>query len=85
MALSELERAILDFEREWVLETGAKNDAIRARLAVTPARFYKMRKALIDSDEALEYDPLLVRRLRRTGESRRRSRFEGRSAGQPPR
>jgi hypothetical protein len=85
MALSDLERAILEFERDWVLETGSKDAAIRDRLAVSPSIFYKLRRSLIDSDEALEYEPLVVRRLRRDGDDRRRAKFEGRTAGQPPR
>ena len=85
MALSDHERGILDFEREWALETGSKDAAIRERLGISPSVFYRVRRSLIASGEALDYDPLLVRRLRRDGEDRRRARFEGRSAGQPPR
>ena len=80
MGLSELERAILDFERTWVLETGSKDAAIREQLAISPTAFYKMRRALIDSDDALGYEPLVVRRLRRDLDERRRVRFHGRSA-----
>jgi hypothetical protein len=79
MALSDQERAILDFEREWVLETGNKDAAIRDRLGISASAYYKVRRALIDSDEALDYEPLVVRRLRRHEEHRRRARFEGRS------
>ncbi len=85
MALSDQERAILDFERGWVLESGVKDAAIRDRLGLSPSVFYRVRRALVACDDALEYDPLLVRRLRRDGEDRRRARFEGRSAGQPRR
>jgi hypothetical protein len=80
MALSDLERAILEFERDWVLETGSKDAAIRKRLAVSPSVFYKLRRTLMDSDEALEYEPLVVRRLRRDCDDRRRAKFEGRKA-----
>jgi hypothetical protein len=85
MALSDLEQAILDFEREWVLETGSKDAAVRERLGLAPSAYYKLRRTIIESDAALEYDPLVVRRLRRAGDKRRRVRFEGRTAGQPPR
>ncbi|HZN15697.1 MAG TPA: DUF3263 domain-containing protein [Acidimicrobiales bacterium] len=85
MALSDLEQAILDFERGWILETGSKDAAVRERLGLTPTAYYKLRRTVIDSDDALEYDPLLVRRLRRAEEHRRRVKFEGRTAGQPPR
>jgi hypothetical protein len=39
--------------------------------------------SLLESPEAIEYDPLVVRRLRRLRDRRRRARFEGRSADQP--
>jgi hypothetical protein len=68
-----------------VLETGPKDAAIRERLGLSPSAFYRVRRGLVDSDDALAYDPLLVRRLRRDGDDRRRARFEGRSAGQPRR
>lgn len=79
MALSDQERAILDFERDWVLEAGNKDAAIRERLGLSPSAFYRVRKQLIESDDALEYEPLVVRRLRRKEEHRRRAQFEGRS------
>lgn len=85
MALSERDIAILDFERTWWLEPGPKEQAIRERLVLSPTRYYQLLNELIDRPEADAYDPLVVRRLRRLRERRRRARFEGRSAGQPPR
>lgn len=83
MPLSDRDRAILDFEREWWTLDGSKEAAIRARFALSPARYYQLLAALIDTPDAMAYDPLLVRRLRRTRERRRRARFEGPSAKQP--
>lgn len=83
MELSERDRAILDFERTWWREGGSKAQAIRARLGVSPTRYYELVGALLDREEAQAYDPLVVRRLRRLREQRRRARFEGRSAGGP--
>ena len=40
---------------------------------------------LLDAPEALEYDPLVVRRLRRVRDRRRRARFEGRTVIEPRR
>ena len=85
MALSGRDIAILDFERTWWLEPGPKEQAIRERLVLSPTRYYQLLNELIDRPEADAYDPLVVRRLRRLRERRRRARFEGRSAGQPPR
>jgi Protein of unknown function (DUF3263) len=84
MGLSERERSILDFERTWWTEPGPKELAIRARFKLSPTTYYRALADLIDSPEAVAYDPLVVRRLRRLRDRRRRARYEGRSAGEPP-
>jgi hypothetical protein len=84
MALSERDRAILDFERSWWTEAGPKELAIRDRFDLSPTRYYQVLNELLESVDALAYDPLVVRRLRRMRDRRRRARFEGRSAGGPP-
>jgi Protein of unknown function (DUF3263) len=68
-------REILDFERGWWQDTGPKERAIRSRFGLSPARYYQLLNRLIDSPEALRYDPMLVRRLRRMRSARRRQRF----------
>lgn len=68
-------RDILDFERGWWREPGPKERAIRERFGLSAARYYQLLNRLIDSPEALRYDPMLVRRLRRLRSYRRRSRF----------
>jgi len=72
--------AILDFEREWWSLPGPKDQAIRDTLSLSPTRYYELLADLLDSEDALEYDPLVVRRLRRIRERRRRARWEGRPA-----
>ena len=84
MALSERDRAILDFERSWWAEPGPKEVTIRDRFGLSPTRYYQVLNELLDSEDAMEYDPLVVRRLRRLRDRRRRARFEGRSAGGRP-
>jgi len=84
MALSERDRAVLDFERSWWTAPGTKDVAIRDRFELSPTRYYQVLAALVDCADALTYDPLVVRRLRRLRERRRRARFEGRPAGEPP-
>jgi hypothetical protein len=84
MALSERDRAILDFERGWWLEAGSKETAIRQRLDLSPTRYRELLNDLVDSADALDYDPMVVRRLRKSRERRRQARFERRSAGEPP-
>ena len=69
-------RAILDFERSWWQGQGPKERAIRSRFGVSSARYYQLLNRLIDTPEALRYDPMLVKRLRRLRVDRRRQRFE---------
>jgi hypothetical protein len=66
---------ILDFERNWWKGSMRKEHAVRARFGISPARYYQLLNRLIDQPEALEHDPMLVQRLRRLRESRRRRRF----------
>ena len=84
MHLSELERAILDFERTWWTSPGSKESLIRGDLGISPTRYYRQLALLVEHDAALAYDPLVVRRLRRLRDRRRRARYEGRPAGEPP-
>jgi hypothetical protein len=81
MPLSARDRAILDFERGWWSLPGPKDQAIREHLDLSPARYYQVLADLLESGEALDYEPLVVRRLRRLRERRRRARWEGRPAG----
>jgi hypothetical protein len=84
MGLTERDRAILDFERTWWTEPGPKELAIRSRFDLSATRYYQVLSALIESAEATSYDPLVVLRLRRLRDRRRRARYEGRSASEPP-
>ncbi|MDQ7880231.1 DUF3263 domain-containing protein [Microbacterium sp. LMI12-1-1.1] len=70
MPLTDRDRAILDFEVEWRRHAGAKEEAIRAELGISPARYYQLLGRLIDTTEAQEHDPMLVKRLRRLREVR---------------
>jgi hypothetical protein len=83
--LTDRERAILDFERSWWLEDGTKEAAIRATLSLSPTRYYELLGRLVDRPAARAYDPLVILRLRRVRDRRRRARFEGRTAGTPRR
>ena len=82
MALTDRDRAILDFERSWWTETGPKDTAIRERFELSGTRYYQLLTELIDDQDALAYDPLVIRRLRRVRERRRRARVEGRPMSQ---
>jgi hypothetical protein len=84
MALSDTHRAIIDLERTWWTEPGPKERRIREALAMSPSAYYRALVGLLDDDDAMTYDPLVIRRVQRTRERRLRSRFEGRSAEGPP-
>lgn len=73
-ALSERDTEILEFERQWWKFAGAKEAAVREKFDMSSTRYYQVLNALIDKSEALEADPLLVRRLRRLRASRQRQR-----------
>src|SRR4051812_33905794 len=72
--LSERHEQILAFERQWWKYAGAKEQAIRELFALSATRYYQVVNALIDRPEALAYDAMLVKRLRRTRQSRQRAR-----------
>ncbi len=80
MGLSERDRAILEFEGSWWTERGPKEDAIKSHFGLSGTRYYQILGTLGDRQEAEEYAPLVVRRLRRERERRRRARYEGRRA-----
>jgi hypothetical protein len=72
--LDERSRQILDFEREaWKLRV-TKERAIRELFGFSPARYHQLLHRVIDRPEAVAYDPMLVRRLRRLRAERRRAR-----------
>jgi hypothetical protein len=72
--LSDRDRAILEFERQWWKYAGAKEQAIRDLFDMSATRYYQVLNQLIDSPGALEADPMLVKRLRRMRAARQRAR-----------
>ncbi|WP_433466751.1 DUF3263 domain-containing protein [Spirillospora sp. CA-128828] len=72
--LDERDRRILAFERQWWKHAGAKEQAIREMFDMSATRYYQLLNILIDRPEALECDPMLVKRLRRMRTQRQRSR-----------
>ncbi len=72
--LSEREVGILDFERRWWRHAGSKEQAIRDEFGLSATRYYQLLNRLLDRTEALAYDPMLVKRLRRLRASRSRAR-----------
>ena len=80
--LSAREQEILAFERHWWKYAGAKEQAVRELFDMSATRYYQVLNALIDRVEALEHDPMLVKRLRRVRHSRQRAR-SARRLGMP--
>lgn len=72
--LSDRDRRILEFERQWWKYSGAKDEAIRELFDFTPTRYYQVLNALLDNPDALACDPMLVKRLRRMRSARTRER-----------
>lgn len=72
--LTEIDKQILDLERSWWRYAGAKEATIRDRFGWSATRYYQVLNHLIDRPEALEYDPMLVGRLRRLRDARRQER-----------
>jgi hypothetical protein len=72
--LSQRDREIIGFERQWWKYAGAKEQAIRELFDMSATRYYQVLNALIDSPAALEADPMLIKRLRRLRSTRQRAR-----------
>jgi Protein of unknown function (DUF3263) len=80
--LDEPTRRVLEFERAAAWRGRSKPRAIRERLAMTSTRYHQLLVSALDRPEALAYDPMLVRRLRRLRDARRGTRL-ARRLGHP--
>ncbi|OXM46958.1 DUF3263 domain-containing protein [Amycolatopsis alba] len=72
--LSERELDMLAFERQWWKYAGAKEQAIRERFSMSSTRYYQLLNRLLEKTEAMQADPMLVKRLRKTRAARQRNR-----------
>lgn len=63
-------RRLLDFEAGWVSHGGAKARAIRAEFGWSTTRYYQVLDGMLEAPEAVQHDPMLVRRLLRLREAR---------------
>jgi hypothetical protein len=82
--LSDRDREILAFERQWWKYAGAKEQAVRELFDMSATRYYQVLNALLDSPAALAHDPMLVKRLRRMRSSRQRARTARRLSDERP-
>ena len=76
VALTDRDREILEFERSWWALDAPKEGLINERFELSVTRYYQLLGELLDSPEALEQDPMVVLRLRRRRDRRRKARFE---------
>ncbi len=65
---------ILDFERCWWKHAGVKEQAIRDRFDMSATRYYQLLNDLLENPAAMNYDPILVKRLKRLRTYRQRKR-----------
>ncbi|RNL84014.1 DUF3263 domain-containing protein [Halostreptopolyspora alba] len=72
--LADRDQRILAFERQWWKFEGSKEQAIRQEFGFSPTRYYQLLNGLVDRPEALAFDPMTVKRLRRLRANRRRRR-----------
>jgi hypothetical protein len=72
--LTDRDREILAFEKQWWKYAGSKEQAVRELFDMSATRYYQVLNALIDTPGALEHDAILVKRLRRMRATRQRSR-----------
>jgi hypothetical protein len=71
---------LFDFEEQWPRWSSRKDEAIRATFHIPPARYFQILLRAIETAEALEARPMLVRRLRRrrdAGAREQRRRLAG--------
>jgi hypothetical protein len=81
VTLTDHEQAVLDFERSWWTEDGVKEVLIEERLEMTSSRYYQVLNELLDRPDALDHDPMVVRRLRRLRDRKRRARLDAAAGG----
>ncbi len=72
--LDQREKAVLDFERSWWKHAGVKEQAIKERFEMSATRYYQLLNDLLEKPAATEYDPILVKRLKRLRVYRQRQR-----------
>jgi len=72
--LTQRDLDILDFERTWWKHAGVKEQAIKERFEMSATKYYQVLNELLELPAALEYDPILVKRLKRLRVYRQRQR-----------
>ncbi|WP_019855723.1 DUF3263 domain-containing protein [Actinopolyspora mortivallis] len=63
--LTEREREILAFERQWWKHPDSKERAVRELFGLALAEYHRLLEDLLDEPAAMRSEPMLVKRLRR--------------------
>lgn len=71
---------VVEFENSAPKTLGAKEEAIRKQLGLSPIRYYQLLNIAIDMPEIIEKFPVLTARLRRIRDSREQQRVSRRSS-----
>ena len=69
-SLTDRQHRILTFERQWWKHLDARTATVRQLFDCSPLQYRRELDQIIDLPEALAYDPLLVKRLRRRRDAR---------------
>ena len=77
MPLTDRQKSDPRFRTTWWTLDGAKDALINERFQCSAETYYGELNAALEHDDALTYDPLVVRRLRRLRDRRRRARLDG--------
>ena len=65
---------VLDFERSWWKHAGVKEQAIKERFDMSATRYYQLLNELLENAEAMDQDPILIKRLKRLRSYRQKQR-----------
>ena len=71
-------RAMLDFEQTWWSYPGPKAAGIRDRFSMSSTHYHLVLNTVIEMPEALDYAPMVVKRLHRLRTARRHERRSSR-------
>ncbi len=68
---------MLDFERSWWSNDEHRDQVVRARFQCSPEEYDMEITAVLENPDAVEHDPLVVRRLKRLRLRARKARIDG--------
>ncbi|OZC80646.1 hypothetical protein CH274_13555 [Rhodococcus sp. 06-418-5] len=75
--MTEQQLAILAFEKRFYRHAASKEQDVKDELGLTPVQYYTRLNSLLDDPDAMQAEPVLVKRLRRIRDSRAASRRAG--------